>query len=229
MLKCRNNNVSSVIYTFITFSISVHPKQIPVNSLKLKTLEACLQQMNWTRLNSSSEHAYSSGTVHTGSRRTELNWSKVTWTSWLSYTTRYWSRASAWRSWLYGCYVRELEFSSVQFICIEHALSITDRCKSSRWPAALTTFLSKFRDFSHQHTMTHFISQPKNRDFFNQIVKFRVHVPSFRQSWPNLICNIRPLIRPCCTLSRKMSPFCIPYSSSSSNHSSQNFQFRNTT
>jgi len=48
----------------------------------------------------------------------------VTWTSWPSYTTRYWSRASAWRSWLYGCYVRELEFSSVQFICCKHASKV---------------------------------------------------------------------------------------------------------
>ena len=54
------------------------------------------------------------------------NWTELNWpaTCWPSYTTRYWSHASASRSWLAaGAAFRELEFSSVQFICCEHAFT----------------------------------------------------------------------------------------------------------
>jgi len=45
-----------------------------------------------------------------------MNWTDVTWSRWPSYTTRYWSRASASRNWLAACSSRTGWSSSVHLL-----------------------------------------------------------------------------------------------------------------
>ena len=65
--------------------------------------------------NCSSQHMLSNGAVHSG----KLNWTDLAASSWPSYTTRYWSRASASRSWL-AAGLQGAHHSSVQFVCCEY-------------------------------------------------------------------------------------------------------------
>ena len=115
------------------------------------SLKPCSQQTKWTELqftNWSSEHMLSDAAVH--SSRTEVNWTAP---SWPSYTTRYWSHASASRSWLAA--VCEL-LSSAQFICCGQGFRVTHKnTHNNSW--CFTCLLSSKKRQNktiHQHTHT---------------------------------------------------------------------------
>ena len=79
---------------------------------KVWRLKSEADELNLTTLNSSSEHVCSNGNVHTGSRRTELTYTKLT----QLHDALLAKRVSVTKLIGYSSVtVRELQFSSVQF------------------------------------------------------------------------------------------------------------------
>jgi len=82
---------------------------------------------NKSKTNRSSEVR---GLSRVHSRRTELNWSAR---SWPNYIPRYWSRASAARSWLVA-WLQLVNCSLVQFVCCEHGFTVDRLVVTSKQP-----------------------------------------------------------------------------------------------
>ena len=109
----------SIIHTDNVFLKWVYMSVVQKRSrwvMTLVSLKPCSQQTDWTELNlnelnSSSGHVYSTGSVHTRSRRSDLNWTDLHQID--SVTRRVIGHTRR-------CH--EVDWQLVQFVCCEHGL-----------------------------------------------------------------------------------------------------------